>query len=379
MGPEGTFSKARSRIRFLALFGLALTIVLGAAPGPRFVDAEAQTAGGSSGPNDVASIDKELEEVLAELDRLGVEEEIATEEYLRAEDELGKARAEEASATVAVEEARRHLDMARTALARRMAAAYKRGGDLTFRMSRVLEAKSFAEAGAVSKVISLVLQEDQKALVSWRETEALRAEAEAEYARATETRAQKALEASRRLEAIQSTIRQKEAYRSSLEGRKRELLEAYEREQRRREEAAASAYLGSGGTRFRVTGASSERVARAVEIALAQLGKPYRYGAAGPDSFDCSGLVLYAFSQAGFGGIPHRADLQYFLTDNHPARNELRPGDLVFFSRPGNAEGIHHNGIYVGDGMMVHAPQTGDVVKLSSIGRSDYFGATRLA
>lgn len=351
-------------------------VVLALSPGPL---AGAQVPSGSPEGGEVSSIDQELAGVLKELEHLGEEEQIATEYYLRAEDELAKAQAAEASATAAVEDARRALASAHEFLARRMAAAYKRGSDVSLRMSPVLEARSFAEVGAASKVISLILGEDERAVSSWKETEAARAEAEAELARVTEQRASRAAEASRRLEEIHSAIRQKDSYRASLEGRKRALLEAYEREQKRREEQAAAAVRGPGGERFRITGASSERVARAVEIALDQLGKPYRYGAAGPDSFDCSGLVLYAFGRAGFGGIPHRADLQYFLTDVHPARNDLKPGDLVFFSKPGTPEGIHHNGIYVGDGMMVHAPQTGDVVKLSSIARSDYLGATRLA
>jgi cell wall-associated NlpC family hydrolase len=373
----------RSKARGGAL-GRALAIAICMAVGyslfgPSIKPAEGQTGGGGSRPGEIDSIDRDLAGVLDELQRLGEDEEVATEQYLRAEDELGKAQAAEASATAAVEDARRRLGIAYDLLARRMAAAYKRGSDVSYRVSPLLEARSFAEAGAASKVISLILKEDEMAVVSWKETEKDRREAEAELARITEQRAAHAAEAAERLDQIRSAIRRKEEYRAGLESRKRALLEAYEREQKRRQEEAASAIRGGSGGRFRVTGASSERVARAVEIALDQLGKPYRYGGSGPDSFDCSGLVLYAFSQAGFGGIPHRADLQYFLTDIHPARSELKPGDLVFFSRPGTPEGIHHNGIYVGDGMMVHAPQTGDVVKLSSIGRSDYFGATRLA
>ncbi len=343
------------------------------------IPASAQPADDGGATSDIPSIDRELSQVLADLERLAEEEQVATELYLRAEDELAKAQAAEAAASAALEDARRQLLQAHDRLARSLVTAYKRGSDATYRLLPFFEGRSFAEIGAASKAISIIVGEEDRAVSSWKAAEKDRAEAEAELARVTEVRAAHAAEASRRLEEIQSAIRRKQDYRENLETRKKQLLEEYEREQRRREAAAAEALKGGGGGRFRVTGASSERVARAVEIALAQLGKPYRWGGAGPDSFDCSGLVLYAFSQAGFSGIPHRADLQYWLTDVHPSRNELKPGDLVFFSRPGTPEGIHHNGIYVGDGMMVHAPQTGDVVKLSSISRKDYFGATRLA
>ncbi len=357
---------------------LAAGVVAVMLAGPS-IPASAQPPGDGGATSDIPSIDRELAQVLADLEQLAEEEQVATELYLRAEDELARAQAAEAAASAALEEARHRLLRAHDRLARSLVTAYKRGSDAAYRLAPFFEGRSFAEIGAASKAISVIVSQEDRAVSSWKAAEKDRAEAEAELARVTEMRATHAAEASRRLEEIHSAIRRKQDYREKLEARKKQLLEEYEREQRRREAAAAEALRGGGGGRFRVTGASSERVARAVEIALAQLGKPYRWGGAGPDSFDCSGLVLYAFSQAGFSGIPHRADLQYWLTDVHPSRNELKPGDLVFFSRPGTPEGIHHNGIYVGDGMMVHAPQTGDVVKLSSISRKDYFGATRLA
>jgi len=328
---------------------------------------------------EIASIDRDLAEVLGELERLGEEEQIATEAYLRAQDELEKASIAEASTRAVVDEMRGRLVNARAVLAMRVAAAYKRGSDWGYRLSLLLQVRSLGEVGIASKVVSVVVGQDQRTVAAWKEAEADQAEAEAALSRVTEEKAAFAKEASIRLQEIQRAIETKQNYRASLESHKRALLEAYEQEQRQREQQAAAAVTSSDKGRFRVAGAASDRVARAVEIALGQLGKPYRFGASGPDAFDCSGLVMYAFEQAGLSGIPHRADLQYFLSDRHPSRAELMPGDLVFFSKPGTPEGVHHDGIYVGDGMMVHAPQTGDVVKVSSIDRSDYFGATRLA
>src|SRR5947209_18858885 len=90
-----------------------------------------------------------------------------------------------------------------------------------------------------------------------------------------------------------------------------------------------------------------------------QKGKPYRYGAAGPSAFDCSGLVMYVFRHALGKSLPHNAAAQYHAVQ-HISRRALRPGDLVFASF-GN--GISHVGIYAGNGYMWHAPHTGSHVQ----------------
>lgn len=111
----------------------------------------------------------------------------------------------------------------------------------------------------------------------------------------------------------------------------------------------------------------SGAAARATEIALAQQGAPYVWGAEGPDSFDCSGLIVYAFRQVGVS-LPHYTGALW-EAGPHVSRSELRTGDLVFTSS-------HHVGIYVGGGQIVHAPQTGDVVKVSEIW--SFHGAVRV-
>ena len=108
----------------------------------------------------------------------------------------------------------------------------------------------------------------------------------------------------------------------------------------------------------------------AVNTAKAQLGKPYEYGGAGPDTFDCSGLTMYAW-RAGGVGLPHSAAMQYDAIP-HVALTALQPGDLVFFGNP-----IYHVGIYVGNGQMINAPHTGAVVSYASIYWPDLVGAGR--
>jgi cell wall-associated NlpC family hydrolase len=107
----------------------------------------------------------------------------------------------------------------------------------------------------------------------------------------------------------------------------------------------------------------------AVRFALAQRGKPYRWGAAGPNSYDCSGLTMASWARAGVS-MPHTAHGQY-ASFPHVSLSALMPGDLVFYSG--------HVAMYVGSGMVVHAPTTGDVVKVVPISRagSGLYGAAR--
>jgi cell wall-associated NlpC family hydrolase len=119
--------------------------------------------------------------------------------------------------------------------------------------------------------------------------------------------------------------------------------------------------------------ASSSRAAIALAAAESQVGKPYDWGAAGPGAYDCSGLMMWAWAKAGVS-LPHSSGAQYGM-GTHVSRSDLRPGDLVFFYSP-----IHHVGMYVGNGMIIHASDYGVPVgyaKLSSM--EHYAGATRIS
>jgi cell wall-associated NlpC family hydrolase len=110
-----------------------------------------------------------------------------------------------------------------------------------------------------------------------------------------------------------------------------------------------------------------------VGIAMRYLGTPYVWGGASPSGFDCSGFVMYVFAQVGIS-LPHNAAMQYGY-GSPVSRDQLAPGDLVFF------DGLGHVGIYIGGNQFIHAPHTGDVVKISTITgwyASTYVGARRL-
>ncbi|WP_131738857.1 C40 family peptidase [Actinomadura roseirufa] len=146
-------------------------------------------------------------------------------------------------------------------------------------------------------------------------------------------------------------------------------------------------------TRYATTN-GSERGIVAVRAALRWLGTPYAWGGGGPTGpgygiaqgagikgFDCSGLTQYAWAQAGIR-LPRIAADQY-NTGPHIPRSALQPGDLLFFATdPTRPATIHHVGLYLGHGRMIHAPQTGDVVRISQFTgnpyrEQQYIGATR--
>lgn len=119
-------------------------------------------------------------------------------------------------------------------------------------------------------------------------------------------------------------------------------------------------------------GPPASGAAAAVAEARRQLGKPYRWGGAGPDSFDCSGLTMWAW-RAGGKSLPHSSRAQFSATSRIPL-SQIQPGDLVFYGSP-----IHHMGIYVGGGTMVEASQTGTPVRYASIYRRDMAGVGRVS
>ena len=121
--------------------------------------------------------------------------------------------------------------------------------------------------------------------------------------------------------------------------------------------------------------ADATRGAQVVAIAMRYLGVPYKWGGASPSTgFDCSGFTMYVYAQVGIS-LPHYAAAQYGM-GAPVSRDQLQPGDLVFFS------GLGHMGMYIGGGNFIHAPQTGDVVKISSLSEpyrvANWVGARRI-
>jgi cell wall-associated NlpC family hydrolase len=141
--------------------------------------------------------------------------------------------------------------------------------------------------------------------------------------------------------------------------------------QRSKRAAAAKSAGGSGGG----TGWNWGDPARAprsgvVQIALKYLGRPYVWAASGPGAFDCSGFTMFVYAQVGVH-LPHSSAMQ-IGRGARVSRANLQPGDLLFFYSP-----IHHVAIYIGNGDMVHAPHSGDVVSIDPVDWADFSGACR--
>jgi cell wall-associated NlpC family hydrolase len=160
---------------------------------------------------------------------------------------------------------------------------------------------------------------------------------------------------------------------TALRTRHRAEVEAARAATDRQNAALSRRYLG--GVQLAAGGTAA--VQRVLQFAVAQLGKPYVWGAEGPDTYDCSGLVQAAYAAAGIA-LPRTARPQYLATVPVPVA-AMAPGDLLFFGPdPQHWTSIHHVGIYLGDGKMIHAPTSGDVVRVAPIWWAEFFGATRV-
>ncbi len=164
--------------------------------------------------------------------------------------------------------------------------------------------------------------------------------------------------------AERSAAEAKAAVDEKLEQAKSLLADLKEKE---REEIASRS---AGVSRVPTNIPASGRGAAAVRFALAQVGDAYVYGAAGPNAWDCSGLTMVAWAQAGVG-LPHSSSAQFGSGARIPA-SALRPGDLVFYYSP-----ISHVAIYIGNGQIVHAAHPGAGVRVAGLYSMPYAGAVR--
>lgn len=150
-----------------------------------------------------------------------------------------------------------------------------------------------------------------------------------------------------------------------------------------RQQEAAEQQIGAGYvSNQNISGmAAHPRALAAVRYALAQLGDPYKWSEEGPNQFDCSGLMWAAYRSPGadYSDLPRVSRDQYAATRARTVpQSALLPGDLLFFASGSSWTTIHHVGMYIGNGKMVQAPTTGDVVKISVVGWSRLYAATRV-
>jgi len=313
------------------------------------------------------------------------------EQYNLATYRLQQAQAKLASAQLAASKAAAAHQSAVTELSQRVRSAYELGPGSE--LDLLFGAKSLNVLSDRAQYLNEIVAGDQNAA-----TRAAVSGQRARWAAATLTRAAKARAAAVRtltskkaalvnsiaaqrslIDHMKASLRQAILARRAERRRQEELLrERLAREAAARRAAAATPVAsapsapssgGSGGGFVPPANASQAQIA--ISAAESQLGVPYVYGASDPGhGFDCSGLTMWAWGQAGVS-LPHVAALQYADLP-HVSRTQLQPGDLVFFYSP-----IHHVGIYVGGGQMIDAPHTGAYVERTSVYWAAYSGAAR--
>ncbi|HSV38145.1 MAG TPA: NlpC/P60 family protein [Nocardioidaceae bacterium] len=143
--------------------------------------------------------------------------------------------------------------------------------------------------------------------------------------------------------------------------------------------AATTGGTASGGMEPQTTLATAAkaepkktRVEVALDIMRNQQGDPYSYGSAGPNAFDCSGLVYYATHRAGFSNVPRTSGAQASFM-RRISKSDIKIGDFVFFSDGG---GVYHVGVWVGRNRILHAPYSGTRVRVDTIWTSSWFAGT---
>ena len=290
--------------------------------------------------------------------------------------------------------ARSSLEAAQANLSARLVHLYTSGGESSA-MEVVLGAESLDDLLNRLDAVERVSDQDARVL---REVKDFKAEVKSRKLRLERARkAQATIVAERagRRSSIESQLRERQRMLSSIKDQIAELEAAEARRQARLEAQARARFAATparqqaqaasvapqtqaagspSGSPEPGTSAPAARYGGVVGIAMQFLGVPYRWGGADPSGFDCSGLVMYVYGKLGVS-LPHNAAMQYGL-GSPVSKDQLQPGDLVFFN------GLSHNGIFIGGGQFIHAPHSGDVVKISSLSDSWYaqtwVGARRL-
>lgn len=311
--------------------------------------------------------------VQARLDALGQKAEVASEQYNAARDNYLALTARVTSTEAHIAQLRAHTNSLQTALNTTANSMYRDGSPLDV-IEMLLAAHTIEEFNSTIELMTRVSEQNASTVTQLKSAsaQAVVAQRDLLVAQDSARAQQQAMAASK--QAVTSRIAQQTKVLAGITADIRSLIAAQKAAEAAAARARAVALLGNGsGSSVDIGGnpPTSSKGAAAVWWAEKELGKPYQWAAAGPDSFDCSGLMLWAYAHVGIS-LPHYSGAQ-FVSGPHVSRSNLQPGDLVFFGSP-----IHHVGMYVGGGDFIEAPYTGANVRISPLaGRDDYAGATR--
>jgi cell wall-associated NlpC family hydrolase len=348
------------------------------AAGAALLAAPALAAPGDPGPADLATARAEAARLQQEVARLDLRVETLAEAHSGAQARLDGLIQAAHRHQAQLERAELTLETTKTAYAGDVRDLYARGPLAPLEL--LLAAGSIHDLAVATGAAGVVLDRDLQALARvGLATGTLRSRVAELDVTQTET-----LDLRRRLADQEAAIGRLLASRTAMLATARAEVRSLVQAEQARQEAARRTMVAAAAAKARALGfaafadapAPSRTAAAAVRTALGQVGKPYRWGATGPGSFDCSGLIRFAYTDAGLR-LP-RTSRQQWSAGRHVQPPDLRPGDLVFWAHdPSSPATIHHVGMYVGQGLMVHAPHTGALVRVDAMRPDGYAGATR--
>ena len=348
----------------------------------------------------------------AQLDELNNQAEVASEQYNGAQASLTQALQTASAATAAADRAHSELVTEQTRVGALAAASYKSGG-LSQGLAIILNTTDPSQAMARISMLQQLSASQSSLLAAAGSADQVYEQSVAAASQATATAQKLTADLAQKQAEINAALAQSQQVLAKLTAAQRAQLIAAQKAKEAADQAQAQIQLAAfnkaqaasaqaAASRAAASRAAASRAAatraaaaanrapvvqtvalpqsaggssvaqRAVAAAMSRLGDRYVFGATGPKRFDCSGLVQWAYRQAGISTTHYTGTL--WNDYRHIPESQLKPGDLVFFYRD-----HHHVGIYIGNGLMVNAPHTGDVVRIASIaGHGHYSGAVRV-
>jgi cell wall-associated NlpC family hydrolase len=311
-----------------------------------------------------------VQEVRSQVDSLNQQAAAATQKYDQAQEQTTSARQHAEALLNQVAQGAERLNQSRRALGQFAAEQYRTGG--LAQTAAVFLAADPRQYFEQQHILNRMSARQQQALTDFEQQQASAAKQRNQAASSLQqlNTAQQRLAADKT--AVQQKLTQAQDLLNSLTAQQKARLEALRKQQ---EEAAArkAAQLAAEARANAATNADSSytaKAAKAIAFAKAQLGKPYVWGATGPDSYDCSGLTQAAWGAAGVS-LP-RTTYDQINVGTRVAVSDVQPGDLIFYNSD-----IDHVAMYIGNGEIIQAPHTGAVVDIQPMTEMPIYGAAR--